>query len=80
MAIVVTLDIMLNRRNMTLTKLCEQMDITYSNLSILKTNKAKAIKLETLSQICEILKCAPGDLLEYMDDVEYYKLYGRDNR
>jgi putative transcriptional regulator len=76
MPIVVNLDIMLARRKMSLTELSEKVGITMSNMSILKSGKAKAIRFSTLEEICIILKCQPGDLLEYMDDIEYKKLMG----
>ena len=56
---------MLARRKMSLTQLSELVGITMSNLSILKTGKAKAIRLETLETICQVLDCQPGDLLEF---------------
>lgn len=56
---------MLARRKMSLTELSERVGITMSNLSILKTGKAKAVRLETLNAICEVLDCQPGDILEY---------------
>lgn len=56
---------MLARRKMSLTELSERVGITMSNLSILKTGKAKAIRLETLESICKILDCQPGDILEF---------------
>ncbi len=56
------------RRKMSLTELSERVDITMANLSILKTGKAKAIRLETLNAICKVLKCQPGDILEYVED------------
>lgn len=56
---------MLARRKMSLTELSERVGITMSNLSILKTGKAKAVRLETLNSICEVLDCQPGDILEY---------------
>ena len=66
MPIIVNLDVMLAKRKMQLTELSEKMDITLSNLSILKTGKAKAIRFSTLEMICEILLCQPGDILEYV--------------
>lgn len=63
--IIINLDVMLARRKMSLTELSEKVGITIVNLSILKTGKAKAIKLSTLDKICEVLACNPGDLLEY---------------
>lgn len=56
---------MLARRKMSLTELSERVGITMSNLSILKTGKAKAIRLETLESICAVLECQPGDILEF---------------
>jgi putative transcriptional regulator len=66
MPIIVNLDVMLAKRKMQLTELSGKMDITLSNLSILKTGKAKAIRFSTLEMICEILQCQPGDILEYV--------------
>ncbi|HZX59478.1 MAG TPA: helix-turn-helix transcriptional regulator [Mucilaginibacter sp.] len=68
MAIIVNLDVMMARRKMSLTELSERVDITMANLSILKTGKAKAIRLETLDAICKVLNCQPGDILEYVED------------
>ena len=68
MAIKVNLDLMLVKRSMSLTELSEAVDITISNLSILKTGKAKAIRFSTLAAICEALDCQPGDILEYEAD------------
>jgi putative transcriptional regulator len=65
MAIVVTLDEMLHRRRMTLTELSALVGITLANLSILKTNKARGLRFETLAAICAALDCQPGDLLRY---------------
>ena len=65
MPIIINIDVMLARRKMSLTELSEKVGITMSNLSILKTGKAKAIRLETLDAICKALNCQPGDLLEY---------------
>lgn len=66
MAIVITLDVMLARRKMSVTELAEHVGITMANLSILKNGKAKAIRLSTLGAICEALECQPGDILEYV--------------
>jgi len=65
MAIVVNLDVMMAKRKMSLNELSEKVDITLSNLSILKTGKAKAIRFSTLEAICKALDCQPGDLLVY---------------
>ena len=70
MAIKVNLDLMLVKREMSLTELSEKVGITISNLSILKTGKAKAIRFSTLEAICEALDCQPGDILEYEVDAE----------
>lgn len=68
MAIIVNLDVMMAKRKMSLNELSEKVDITLSNLSILKTGKAKAIRFSTLEAICRALNCQPADLLEYVDD------------
>ena len=68
MPIIINLDVMLARRKMSLTELSERVGITISNLSILKTGKAKAIRLETLEAICKVLDCQPGDILEFRAD------------
>ena len=65
MAIIVNLDVMLAKRKMQLNELSEKVGITQSNLSILKTGKAKAIRFSTLEGICQALDCQPGDILEY---------------
>jgi putative transcriptional regulator len=65
MPIIVNLDVMLAKRKMSLSEIAGKMDITLSNISILKTGKAKAIRFSTLEKICEILDCQPGDILEY---------------
>ncbi len=76
MPIVVNLDVMLAKRKMSLTELSERVGITIANMSILKSSKAKAIRFSTLEEICKVLDCQPGDLLEYMDDTAYKKLMG----
>lgn len=68
MAIIVKLDDLLHDRRMTLTELAERIDITLANLSILKTGKARAIRFSTLEAICKVLKCQPGDLLQFQRD------------
>ena len=65
MPIVINLDVMLAKRKMSLTELSERVGITVSNLSILKTGKAKAVRLDTLESICRVLACQPGDILEF---------------
>ena len=65
MPILVNLDVMLAKRKMTLSQLSEQVDVTIANLSVLKTNKSKAVRFTTLEAICKALDCQPGDLLEY---------------
>ncbi|MES2689247.1 MAG: helix-turn-helix transcriptional regulator [Bacteroidota bacterium] len=67
MAIVVNLDVMMAKRKMSLNELSEKVDISLSNLSILKTGKAKAIRFSTLESICKALNCQPGDILEYAE-------------
>ncbi len=70
MAIKVNLDLILVKRGMKLSELAESIDITLPNLSILKTNKARAIRFSTLEAICRVLECQPGDLLEYVAEEE----------
>lgn len=70
MAIIVRLDVMMARRKISLGELAEQLNITQANLSILKTGKAKAVRFSTLSQLCRVLECQPGDLLEYVPGEE----------
>ena len=65
MAIIVNLDVMLAKRKMSLTELSDRVGITIANLSVLKTGKAKAVRLSTLEAICKALECQPGDILEY---------------
>ncbi len=73
MAVIVNLDVMLARRKMSLTELSEKVGITMSNLSILKKGKAKAIRFSTLSAICKVLECQPGDILEFQPETEQSK-------
>jgi len=68
MPIIVNLDVMMAKRKMSLNELSERVDITLSNLSILKTGKAKAIRFSTLEAICKALECQAGDILEYVND------------
>jgi putative transcriptional regulator len=68
MPIAVKLDELLHDRRMTLTELAERIDITLANLSILKTGKARAMRFSTLEAICAVLRCQPGDLLEFVAD------------
>jgi putative transcriptional regulator len=68
MAIIVNLDVMMAKRKMSLNDLSAKVDLTLSNLSILKTGKAKAIRFSTLEAICKALDCQPGDILEYIED------------
>ena len=68
MPIVVNLDVMMARRKMSLNELSEKFGLTLSNLSILKTGKAKAIRFSTLETLCKVLKCQPADILEFVDD------------
>ena len=63
--IIVNLDVMMARRKMSLNELSERVGITVANLSILKTGKAKAVRVSTLDTICRVLDCTPGDILEY---------------
>lgn len=68
MPIIVNLDVMLAKRKMSLSQLSQQVDVTIANLSILKTNKAKAVRFSTLEAICRALQCQPGDILEYVEE------------
>jgi putative transcriptional regulator len=70
MPIIVNLDVMMAKRKMSLNELSEKVDITLSNLSILKTGKAKAVRFSTLEAICKALDCQPGDILEYADPIQ----------
>lgn len=70
MPIIVNLDVMMAKRKMSLNELSEKVGLTLSNLSILKTGKAKAIRFSTLEAICEVLNCQPADILEYVNDKE----------
>ena len=68
MPIIVNLDVMMAKRKMSLNELSEKVELTLSNLSILKTGKAKAIRFSTLESICKVLECQPGDILEFTQD------------
>ena len=65
--IVIRVDMMLVKRKMSVTELTEKVGLTMANVSLLKNGKVKAIKLSTLSKICEVLECQPGDILEYVE-------------
>lgn len=70
MAIIINLDVMMAKRKISLSELASRVGITNANLSILKNNKAKAVRFTTLEAICKELNCQPGDLLEYASDEE----------
>ena len=70
MAIMVNLDVMMAKRKMSLGELAQKVDITMANLSILKNNKARAVRFSTLEAICKALDCQPGDSLEFVPDGE----------
>ncbi len=70
MGIIVNLDVMMAKRKMSLTDLAGEVDITLANLSILKNNKAKAVRFSTLEAICKALDCQPGDILQYEEEQE----------
>lgn len=70
MAIIINLDVVMAKRKVGLTELAGEIDITLANLSILKNNKAKAVRLTTLDSICKALDCQPGDILQYVPDEE----------
>ena len=70
MSIIINLDVVMAKRKKGLTELANEVDITLANLSILKNNKAKAIRLSTLDSICKALDCQPGEIIEYVADEE----------
>ena len=70
MGIVVNLDVMMAKRKMSLGELAQRVDITMANLSILKNNKARAVRFSTLEAICKALDCQPGEILEYVPEEE----------
>ena len=70
MPIIVNLDVMLAKRKMTLSQLSGQVDVTIANLSVLKTNKAKAVRFSTLEANCKALDCQPGDILAFVPEEE----------
>lgn len=70
MPIIVNLDVMMAKRKMSLNELSEKVELTLSNLSILKTGKAKAIRFSTLDAICKALHCQPADILEYVEETQ----------
>lgn len=74
MGIIINLDVVMAQRKMGLTELAGEVDITLANLSILKNNKAKAVRLSTLDAICKALNCQPGDILEYIEDTDKEEL------
>lgn len=73
MAIKINLDVEMAKQKKGLTELANEVDITLANLSILKNNKAKAVRLSTLNAICKALHCQPGDILEYVEDEEEHE-------
>ena len=73
MAIRINLDVMLAKRKMTSLELASRIGMTQANLSILKTGKAKAVKMSTMNAICRELNCQPGDLFEYVEDEDSWK-------
>lgn len=66
--IVINIDVMMAKRKMSLKELSEKVGITNANMSVLKTGKAKGVKFSTLNEICKVLDCQPGDILEYRED------------
>ena len=68
MAIIVNLDVMMAKRKMSLGELSQKVDVTMANLSILKNNKAKAVRFSTLEAICKALNCQPGDFMTYVPE------------
>ena len=69
--IIVNLDVMMAKRKVSSLELAERVGITPANLSILKNNKGRAIRFSTLNRICEVLKCSPGDILDYVEGEDY---------
>ncbi|MCR4749801.1 MAG: helix-turn-helix transcriptional regulator [Lachnospiraceae bacterium] len=68
--LVFNIDVMLAKRKMSVTELSNRLGLTMANVSILKNGKAKAVKVSTIEELCRILKCQPGDLMEYVEDEE----------
>lgn len=68
MGVIVNLDVEMSKKKISSNELAEKIGITQANLSILKTNKAKAIRFSTLAKICEVLNCKPGDILDYEEN------------
>ncbi len=66
--IIFNIDVMLAKRKMSVTELADKVGITLANMSILKTGKAKAVKVSTLAKLCKVLECQPGDLMEYREN------------
>lgn len=66
--IIINVDVMLAKRKMSVTELAKKIDLTMANVSLLKNGKVKAIRLATLNNVCRVLKCTPGDILEYRED------------
>ena len=77
MSIRINLDVMMARRKIGLTELSKEVDVTMANLSILKNNKAKAVRFSTLDAICKALNCQPGDILEYVPDGDGAEVSGK---
>ncbi len=78
MGIIINLDVMMAKRKISLSDLAEKVGITNANLSILKNNKAKAVRFSTLEAICRELQCQPGDILEYTENVNNILEYSED--
>ncbi|MCM1190087.1 MAG: helix-turn-helix transcriptional regulator [bacterium] len=78
MGIIVNLDVMMAKRKMSLTDLANKVDITLANLSILKNNKARAVRFSTLEAICDALDCQPGDILEFVREEEKERKLGEE--
>lgn len=77
MAIRINLDVIMARRKIGLTELSQEVDVTMANLSILKNNKAKAVRFSTLDAICKALDCQPGDILEYVPEGDGAEVSGK---
>ena len=78
MPIIINLDVVLAKKKMTLTELSRKVSVSFTNLSLMKTNNAKGVRFTTLDEVCEALDCQPGDILERVSKEKYRELFGRD--
>ena len=80
MPIVINLDVMLAKRKMSVTELARRLDLNITKMSLLKSGRVKIVRLSTLDDICDVLDCQPGDILERVNAETYKKLYGKEWR